>query len=239
MERAAYELLAHPDHWWFRGRRAVLQALLAHHAPPAPRRVLELGCGTGANLPLLAGFGEVQGIEDSPEARALVAPAYRARVRPGALPDRLDVPPGQWDWVCLFDVLEHVDDDVGALAACRALLAPGGAVIVTVPAYRWLWGPHDTLHHHRRRYTRARLLAAAAAAGLAPAHSTYFNTLLFPLAALARLKDRLLGGAPSGTDAPPAPVNAVFAALFAAEARWLRRWTLPFGVSLAAVLRAA
>lgn len=238
MERAAYELLAQADHWWFRGRRAVLQALLASRAPAAPGRILEIGCGTGGNLALLARFGEVQGIEDSAEARQRVDPAYRERVRAGALPDRLDAAAGQWGWVCLFDVLEHVDDDVAALAACRALLAPGGALVVTVPAYQWLWGPHDALHHHRRRYTRRRLVAAAAAAGLAPAYTTYFNTLLFPLAALARLKDRLTGGAPSGTSLPPAPLNALLGAVFAAEAGWLRRGRLPFGVSLAAVLRA-
>ncbi len=103
------------------------------------------------------------GVETDP---ALLARARERGLdaRAGALPDAIPLEPGRWDAVCLFDVLEHLDDEAGALAACRRLLAPGGRLFVTVPAYAWLWSRHDELLGHRRRYT-ARRAAAGRGAG--------------------------------------------------------------------------
>ncbi|MGH7366875.1 MAG: class I SAM-dependent methyltransferase, partial [Candidatus Rokuibacteriota bacterium] len=139
-------------HWWFLGRRAVILAEMARRLPAGRGRLAELGCGSGGMLEALARFGTAVGVETDPVLRE------RARergldVRAGALPDAIPLEIGGWDAVCLFDVLEHVDDEAGTLGACGRLLVPGGWLFVTVPAYAWLWSRHDELLGHRRRYT--------------------------------------------------------------------------------------
>jgi SAM-dependent methyltransferase len=139
-------------HWWFRGRLAVLRTVLRGVVPARRARLLELGCGTGNMLEMLAEFGEAVGMETDPVLLA-AAQAAGLDARRGTLPDDLVVPEGWADVVLLLDVLEHLDDEAGALGTARRALGPGGALIVTVPAYRWLWSGHDVVLQHRRRYT--------------------------------------------------------------------------------------
>jgi SAM-dependent methyltransferase len=181
---------------------------------------------------MLSRFGAVVAMEAEDAARAIAVEktAGRIDIRDGRCPDRIPFENGAFDLVCLLDVLEHIDEDLATLRAVRALLAPGGKALVTVPAYRWLWSEHDEFLHHKRRYTAGELRRKAEAAGLAVGMLSYFNTLLFPLAAAARLL-RL-----KGTAVPPAPVNRLFQALFGAERFVVGRLALPFGVSLVAVL---
>jgi SAM-dependent methyltransferase len=211
---------------------------MARRLPAGRRRLAELGCGSGGMLEALDRFGTAVGVETDP---ALLARARERGldVRPGALPDHIPLEPEAWDAVCLFDVLEHVDDEAGALAACRRLLAPGGRLFVTVPAYAWLWSRHDELLGHRRRYTAGRLRRAAGAAGLAPERLTYFNTLLAPPIMAVRLARAALRR-PGHDLARPGPlVNRGLAACFAAEARLLRWVSPPFGISILLVARRA
>ncbi len=242
MHPSAYREMAESEgrHWWFTGRRAILGALIGRLPLPRPARVLELGCGTGGNLAMLAGFGSVSALESDAGARAIAAEktAGRFDIRAGACPHEIPFAEGSFDLVCLFDVLEHIDDDVAALQAAGALLAPGGHAVVTVPAYRWMWSTHDEFLHHKRRYSAAGLRRAIAAAGLRAGWLTYFNTLLFPLAAALRVKDRVLGApSASGTAVPARPINALLHAAFSSESLLVGRVPLPFGVSLLAVLR--
>ena len=240
MEPDAYHAMAANEdvHWWYRARRRVLAEVLRRHAPPAPRRVLEIGCGTGGNLGMLGGFGPVTGVESSDVALDYCRRAGYPRLFQGHLPDHLPPDLGESDWVCLLDVLEHMQDDTAALRACHRLIGPGGALIVTVPAYPWLWGPHDQLHHHERRYTRASLIAVAAKAGFEPALATYFNFWLFPLAVAARVKDRWLGSRSSaGLGPPPRWLNEIMFRIFSSERYLIGRVPLPFGLSICAILR--
>ncbi|RKP43822.1 class I SAM-dependent methyltransferase [Trinickia fusca] len=235
LEMAATET----EHWWFRGRRDVLRSVL--HGITLPRRahVLEVGSGTGGNLEMLAEFGSVSGLEMDETALALTARRTDGRfdIRAGHCPDDVPFDGHRFDLICFFDCLEHIVDDTESLARMRDLMAPGGAIVVTVPAYQWLWSAHDVFLHHHRRYSRESLIACARAAGYRIENVTYFNTLLFPLAAAARLTDRLLRRNKSSGDAVPTErLNALLYSIFKAESRWLAYGTFPFGMSLLAVL---
>lgn len=231
------------DHWWFRGRRKVLQAVLRSLALPPNARVLEVGSGTGGNLDMLAGFGTVSGLEMDRTARALCARKTGGRfdIRAGRCPD--DVPFGtaageRFDLICFFDCLEHIADDAGSLARMQSLLAPGGVIVLTVPACPSLWSAHDVFLRHHRRYSRATLTRCIEAAGYDIERISHFNTLLFPLAAAARWVSRLTGfNAATGAPVPAQPFNAALYGLFSVERHWLAHGALPFGLSLLAVLR--
>lgn len=223
-------------HWWFIGRRAILLAEMARWLPRRRCRVAELGCGSGGLLEALGRFGSAVGVEADP---ALLETARQRGLdcRPGSLPSDVPLPSGEWDAVCLFDVLEHLDDESAALGACRRLLAAGGLLFVTVPAYSWLWSRHDELLGHRRRYTAPRLRRVVEAAGLLVERVSYFNALLAAPIIAVRLLRRALRRDGHDLSRPPAPLNRLLAAVFSAEARLLRRRSLPFGVSLLLVAR--
>jgi trans-aconitate methyltransferase len=226
-------------HWWFRGRRAVVDDVLAQRLPGAqPRRILEVGCGTGAMVPVLSRYGTVTGMDSSEEATAECKKLFPEHTfLTGAVPD--DLPRETFDVVAAFDVLEHIADDVGALRRISDLLGPGGLLVVTVPAYGWLWSAHDDLSHHVRRYRRRELRAALEAAGYEVERATYFNTVLFPVAAGVRLTHRHVTHRRDTNDfaLPPRRVNQLLSRLFAAERRPLRHVDLPFGVSVLALAR--
>jgi SAM-dependent methyltransferase len=219
------------SHWWFRGRLAVIRATLRRTLPPRRVRLLELGCGSGNVLTALAEFGEAVGMEANDDLIA-AARAAGLDVRVGHLPDDLGVAPGWAEVVLLLDVIEHVDDDVATLCAARAGIGDGGLLVVTVPAYRWLWSGHDEVLGHRRRYTAGELRAAVERAGFAVLRVSYFNTLLFPLLVAVRAWKRLRGDRGHDLRRPAAPLNALLERVFAFERHLVPRVALPFGSSL-------
>ena len=227
-------------HWWFVGRRRILAAILADFLGTRhDLRVLDIGCGTGGMLPLLGAFGRVTGIDP-----AEVAIRYsRQHAAPGVELYQVDfptqVPPGRdYDLVTMFDVLEHLDDDATALRAAGTLLKPGGSLLVTVPALRSLWSPHDVINQHRRRYRRRELRQRIEEAGFRLERLSYYNTLLFPAVFAARLLRRRLarrGDRRSDFRIGSDRINRCLADVFGAERHLLRRWDLPIGVSLLAI----
>jgi SAM-dependent methyltransferase len=225
-------------HWWFQGRRAIILAEMARLLPGGGRRVAEIGCGSGGLLEALAGLGTAVGVEMDPALRA-IARARGLDVRAGSLPDGVPLEAGRWDAACLFDVLEHVTDEVGALRACRRLLAPDGRLVVTVPAYAWVWSRHDELLGHRRRYTAGSLRSVVEAAGFAVDRVTYFNTLLAPPIMALRVVRAALHRSSHDLERPAPLVNRLLARVFGAEAALLRFVSLPFGISILLVARAA
>ncbi|MFC5555890.1 class I SAM-dependent methyltransferase [Methylobacterium iners] len=226
------------EHWWFSGRRAVVAALVGRLIAPRPgSRILEVGCGSGGNLDLLAGFGRVDAIEQDATARATARARSGLAVRAGALPDDLPVSDGAYDVVALLDVLEHVEEDRASLQALGAKLSASGRLLITVPAMPWLWSAHDEVHHHKRRYTRASLEAVVMAAGLKVERVGYFNGLLFPLAVASRAWKALTGDRSGDDEMPPAPLNGALLRIFASERHFVGRIPLPFGLSVFAIAR--
>lgn len=242
MDQAVYERMKTIDghHWWFVARRQIVDALMvAHIARGRSLRILEVGCGTGSNIALLERYGQVDALEPDDGARAFASERIGRAVYGGFLPDGVDLEDGVYDAIVLLDVLEHIAEDGRTLALLRRKLAPGGRILLTVPATPWLWSTHDVAHHHHRRYTAKGLTAVLRQAGFNVHHASHFNTLLFPLIVAARALGKLLHRQ-GGDDAVPAgPINAMLRAVFASERHWVPHATLPWGVSLAMVAEPA
>jgi SAM-dependent methyltransferase len=243
MDPNAYLEMADTEsrHWWFLGRRVLLSSVIHRLALPRNARILEIGSGTGGNLEMLSAFGRVSALEMDATARSIAHKKTLDRfdIRAGFCPTDIPFSDEKFDLICLFDVLEHIEEDFSTLVALKTLIADRGSILVTVPAYQWLWSRHDEFLHHKRRYSAQELRQKIASAGLRIDKISYFNTLLFPLAVVARLKDRLLGAtSASGAAIPADPLNSLLYKIFSAERHLLDRASLPFGVSLLAVLRA-
>lgn len=227
------------SHWWYAARRRILRTQLERLQLPAGADILEIGSGTGANLDLLSEFGHVVGLEMSPAAIVLAQQRTCSRsaavsMRLGRCPEDLPVLPS-FDLVCMFDVLEHIEEDCASLGAAAARLKPGGRLLLTVPSYQWMWGPHDEHLHHKRRYTRRSLADCCARADLVVHQLSHFNTLLFPLALASRLYEKAAGRSSAASATPTRLINSVLRCTFAFERHLVTRVRLPFGLSLMAV----
>jgi SAM-dependent methyltransferase len=226
-------------HWWYVARRRILGAVIQQvFESGVPEGVLyDLGCGVGANLPLLERFGRVHGVDSAPEAIQFCAERGHHNVTRHDLDSLEGLPEQSASLVLLADVIEHLDDEAPCLQAAERLLKPGGVIVITVPAFMFLWSPADELSHHRRRYTEPELRKLVSR-WFDVERSSYFNTFLFGTVLAGRLAQRVLSR--SGHDEaalPPAPVNALLTRVFAAEVPLVTRMRLPFGVSVLCVGR--
>lgn len=239
MDRIIFDRMAELDqaHWWYVARRQILSSVIANRIrPPEAAHILEIGCGTGHNFAMLGKFGTVDGIEVDDAARQIASDRLGRAVGSSPLPGLDGVADGRYDLIALLDVLEHIEDDQAALTSIRKKLKPGGRILVTVPANRWMWSAHDTVHHHFRRYNGNSLRRVISNAGLKADLVTHFNTVLFPLAATARILGRLTGRTEADDAQPAAPLNRMFTSLFGLERHVVGALPIPFGVSLLAVL---
>ena len=242
MDAASYQqYLQETGDWLKSARTRLLAHLIERHRPRIEQlESIEVGAGAGQNLPTLARFGTVDAIEVNPLGRDAIRSRNIARdVFAEPVPFALD---RRYDVACALDVVEHLEDDVGALQWMARLLRPGGVLVVTVPAYQWLFSDHDRALQHYRRYTRARLLAALPKE-LEPVTSGYFTHFAFPLALAARtawaLRRRLRPGAPAKQSSPRGGLaTTLLGGLHAAELGLIARgYQPPFGLSVYLVAR--
>jgi SAM-dependent methyltransferase len=231
-------------HWWFVGRRRILLQVLDRYVGRSRKdqcRILDVGCGTGTMLTYLASYGKAQGVDFDEEAVGYCHERGLVDVRQGAA-ETLPFDDGSFDLVTALDVIEHLDDDAVALREMSRVLRPGGQVLVTVPAHRFMWGDQDEVNMHKRRYVAGEIRDRLTANGFQVLRLSYMNAFMFPPIATIRLLRRLQHRVrPTTTQKSdfrfpaPRPVNFLLALIFGAEAPIIRRVNIPVGVSILAL----
>jgi len=238
------------DHWWYRGRRRILLRLLDRFLGPGRHQILDVGAGTGYLHSFMGRFGAVRGIESDPE---FVRQARARNLNLEVMDFPRQYPRESFDVVLLFDVLEHLEDDLQGLSVIHSMLKPSGLFFMTVPALPWLYSTYDQEAGHYRRYDAPLLRKRLRQSGFQVLHLTHFNTLLMPLAVAVRLLRLRPNGSPLPStfaercgslhdrdlQIPPRPLNGLLERLLGCESAWMTGPGFGTGVSLAAVCRRA
>ena len=226
-------------HWWYLGRRRIIQTLMEKICATfnAEPRILDVGCGTGANLKMLGTFGRAEGVDVSTQAVDFCHQRGLSDVKLGAI-EQLPYEEESFDVVTALDVIEHLDDDVVGLREIRRVLRANGCLLVFVPAFMFLWGVQDDVSNHRRRYTLPELVKALEKAGFRIEWSSYANISFFLPVLIVRSVMRLFRlRAATEYGINISIMNAPFSWLFASERFVLKRGRFPFGVSAVCLAR--
>ena len=222
------------SHWWHVGRRKIIASFveaICKEVKDRRARILDVGCGTGANLIMLSKYGDAEGVDISRDAVSFCRERGLDKVKLGAA-EELPSDEGTFDLVTALDVVEHMDDDVACLLEMRRVLRPGGRVLLFVPTFMFLWGVQDDVSHHRRRYRLPELHRVLEQAGFEVERSTYANITFFAPILLIRQLMRLTGLKTSSENTINVPaLNGVFGKFFGLESTVLRHMNIPFGVS--------
>lgn len=240
MEQSAYGAIyaIEDHHWWYHGRRVVCFKLLDRYLSSRQGlEILDVGCGTGLNVQLLGRYGEARGVDMSPDALEICRRRGVENVslhQAGELPFATE----SFDLLTAFDVIEHIEDDRGALLEFKRVIRPGGTLLIYTPALPWFYGEHDRIVEHKRRYMAGELRNKIEGAGYELLHLSYVNFFVLPITVLARIVYAL---APTGRhremDVPPKPANWFLSRLSEWESHLVMKSVLPVGLSLAAVAR--
>jgi SAM-dependent methyltransferase len=251
MQQHTYAIMRRVEetHWWFAGRRQIIRSFLERLCRDlqtlrvdqggvnSPLNILDVGCGTGANLEMLSEFGEAEGVDLSGEALSFCRARGLQNVKQGEV-EALPYANGSFDLVTGLDVVEHLDDDLAGLKEMWRVLRPGGQVLVFVPAFMFLWGVQDDISHHRRRYTLDQLKRVMSQAGFEVTRASYVNISFFTPILMGRFLMRALRIRPeSENNITIGFLNGVLGKLFGAESLALRYLNFPFGVSIICVAR--
>ncbi|HEX7530131.1 MAG TPA: class I SAM-dependent methyltransferase [Pyrinomonadaceae bacterium] len=242
MQQHTYSIMYEVEgkHWWFAGRRRIIAAFVEKVCRDIGKlrpRILDVGCGTGANLQMLSQFGAAEGVDVSSEALDFCRARGLAEVKQGAA-ESLPFADASFDLVTGLDVVEHLDDDIAGLSEMRRVLRPDGRAVLFVPAFMFLWGVQDDISNHRRRYTLPELKQKLRDAGLTVERASYANITFFVPILVGRVLMRLTGLRPaSENNITIGALNGLLGRIFGAESWWLRRMNFPFGVSIICVAR--
>ena len=228
------------SHWWYIGRRRIIASFIkeiCRHFPGRRTRILDVGCGTGANLVMLSQFGDAEGVDISPDALAFCRERGLRNVKLGAA-EQLPFADGSFDIVTAFDVVEHMDDDVAGLREMRRVLQPNGRLLLFVPTFMFLWGVQDEVSNHRRRYRLPELRRVVREAGFEVERTTYANITFFAPILLVRKLMRLTGLRTATENSINVPaLNGVLGRVLGFESKLLPHLNFPFGVSGLCVAR--
>ncbi len=250
MDKVAYQqfLNLEKTHWWFIGRRTIFFSLLDKFLPEKDGLlILDVGCGFGGMLDGLSRLGHAMGIEIDMES----AKVCRDRGFKGiCLGSGYDLPIREksLDLITIFDAIEHIKDDEKVVRQCATALKPGGHIMITVPAYQFLYADNDRVSHHLRRYTLSKLKCLTHSAGLEVIKGTYFNVILFPLilpaVMLIKIKQAIRGPIPEGKKGStnlsykyPSLLSFILRTIFCSERHLLKRISMPFGHSIVLIAR--
>ena len=253
MQQHTYAIMDEVEgsHWWFVGRRAILESFLkqittrfesrlqAATAVGGPAkagtqnaiRILDVGCGTGANLEMLAQFGEAEGVDVSDDALEFCR--LKGLKAQKGLAEELPFADETFEITTALDVVEHLDDDIAGLKEMFRVTKGGGYSLIFVPAFMWLWGVQDDISNHRIRYTKKQIVERLERAGYTIERATYANWTFFAPILAGRTLMKITGIKPeSENNITVSALNGVFGKLFGAERLWLRNFNFPFGVSI-------
>lgn len=251
MQQHTYAIMRRVEesHWWFVGRRAIIRSFLqrivrdlkpaaaGQAVQDAALDILDVGCGTGANLEMLSEFGQAAGVDVSAEALSFCQARGLKNVKLGAA-EALPYDDNSFDLATGLDVVEHLDDDLAGLKEMRRVLRRGGRTLLFVPAFMFLWGVQDDISNHRRRYTLNNLRRVVSEAGFEVERATYVNLSFFAPILLGRIFMRVTGLRPeSENNITIGFLNGLMGKLLGAERGLLRYLNFPFGVSIICVAR--
>ncbi len=258
MQQHTYAIMDEVEgsHWWFVGRRAILDSFLKQivtrlqtaNAEDLPAktgtqndrtlRFLDVGCGTGANIEMLASYGQAEGVDVSDDALEFCR-RKGLQVQKG-LAETLPYDDETFELTTALDVIEHLDDDIAGLKEMYRVTRSGGYSLIFVPAFMWLWGVQDDISNHRIRYTKRQIVERLKSAGYEIERATYANWTFFAPILAGRTIMKLTGLKPeSENNITISSLNGVFGKLFAAERHWLSKLNFPFGVSIVIVAKKA
>lgn len=243
MEQHTYGIMheVEDSHWWFVGRRAILESFLKgiiQNLKPNIQnpKILDVGCGTGANLEMLAQFGAAEGVDVSDDALEFCR-QKGLKVQKG-LAEEMPFADGSFDVVTALDVVEHLDDDIAGLKEMRRVMTDEGRALIFVPAFMWLWGVQDDISNHRIRYTKRQIVERLQQAGFEVERVTYANITFFAPVLAGRTIMKLTGLKPaSENNINISALNGLFGRIFSTESIWLKRANIPFGVSIVVVAK--
>jgi SAM-dependent methyltransferase len=238
MQQHTYAIMDRVEdkHWWFVGRRAILETFLrsivgSRPSTAAKPRILDIGCGTGANLEMLSQFGSAEGVDVSDDALEFCR-RKGLTVQKG-LAETLPYADETFDITTALDVIEHLDDDIAGLKEMHRVTKTGGNALIFVPAFMWLWGVQDDISNHRIRYTKKQIVERLKQAGFTVERATYANFTFFAPILGGRTIMRITGVKPeSENNINVSALNGLFGKIFSAERFVLDKFNFPFGVSI-------
>lgn len=226
------------EHWWFRVREdIILDQCKSSVYKGSPLQILNVGAATGRSSEMLEPFGQIQSIEYDEPSYRFCLDVLKMKIDQGSITE-LPYPDDAFDFVCAFDVVEHVEDHQKAISELVRVCKAGGKIFITVPAFMSLWSNHDVVNHHFRRYRKDQILNLFIPNGGRLIRTTYFNFFLFIPIFLVRSLQRMFTRKnqielkPDNDMIESGFINAVFQSIFSFERSLLKKINFPFGVSL-------